>query len=246
MKFFKHNMRFFTAIVGRSSIVFVASLLLLACASHHVSQSVDAEGIAEKKVALLATEQYLPVQTYDEKNQPIPYEITENPYLAHKRQVDKGSVLLFIEAQKAWRKEDSETAKQKLNVIIRNDDDLSGPWMMLGDIALAEKNYALAQQHYQQGLKINSNNVNGYTALARVQRLQGKYNRAQNTLAKALALWPDFPEAHYNLSILFDIYLNKTQQAQQHLNAYIFLEGENEESQQWLQQLNERALAEES
>lgn len=230
MKFFK-----------LSSLV-IAAALVSACATKQTFQLQDTQA----KVDLVATEQYLPVQTYDEKNQLIPYQEKENPYLAQRAQVDKGSVLLFIEAKTAWRKNDAKTAKQKLNVIIKNDKALSGPWMMLGDIALAEKDYVQAQQHYQQGLTINPKNINGYTALAQVQRLQGQYHHAQNTLAKALALWPDFPEAHYNLSILFDIYLNQTDKAKQHLDAYILLSGGDAESQQWRQQLNEQALAEEA
>lgn len=231
-------MKFFNYIV-----LSAACLLTVACATKNVSQSAISDSDIDKKVELQATEQYLPVQLSDEKGQLIPYQAKENPYLAQKKQVDKGSVLLFIEAKKAWRQEDVETAKQKLNVIIRNDPELSGPWMMLGDIAVAEKEYDLAQQHYKKGLQVNPKNVNGYTALAQVQRLQGQYNRAQNTLAEALSLWADFPEAHYNLSILFDIYLNQTHKAKQHLNAFIFLDGGNENSQQWLQQLNERSIA---
>ena len=230
MKFFK-----------LSSLV-AAIVLVSACAT---KQSFQVQN-TEEKIDLVSTEHYLPVQTYDEKNQLIPYQEKENPYLAQKAQVDKGSVLLFIEAKTAWRNSDAETAKQKLNVIIKNDKGLSGPWMMLGDIALAKKNYPQAQQNYQQGLTINPKNINGYTALAKVQRLQGQYYLAQNTLAKALALWPDFPEAHYNLSILFDIYLNQAERAKQHLSAYILLSGGDAESRQWLQQLNEQALAEEA
>lgn len=230
MKFFNKSAFF---------MVLLSVLLVSGCASKKGFQLQDTQG----KVDLVATEQYLPVQTYDEKNQLIPYQEKENPYLAQKAQVDKGSVLLFIEAKSAWRNDDANTAKQKLNVIIKNDAALSGPWMMLGDIALAEKDYPQALKHYQQGLIVNPNNINGYTALASVQRLQGRYDLAQNTLAKALALWPDFPEAHYNLSILFDIYLNQAAKAKQHLDAYILLTGGDAESLKWLQQLSERALA---
>ncbi|MEH6449694.1 MAG: tetratricopeptide repeat protein [Oleispira sp.] len=243
MKYFKYNMQDISAYVSKTSAVLLACLLLVACATKQTAQPLVAVDTMAEKVELLATEQYLPVQAYDETQQLIPYQAKENPYLAQKKQVDKGSVLLFIEAQTAWRNGDSDTAKQKLNVIIRNDKGLSGPWMILGDIALAEKDSVLAQKHYQQGLLINPNNVNGYTALAQAQRIQGQYNRAQNTLAKALGLWSDFPEAHYNLSILFDIYLNQSEKAKQHLNAYILLEGGDQESQQWLQQLSERSLA---
>lgn len=243
MKFFNSKVKLTT----KTAALFAASVLMVACAAQKTTLLSDSLGQeeVEEKVELMATEQYLPVLSYDEQNQLIPYQAKENPYLAQKKQVDKGSVLLFIEAKTALRNGDNETAKQKLNVIIRNDKELSGPWMVLGDIAGDEKKYQLAQQHYQQGLLINPNNINGYTALARVQRLQGEYHKAQNTLAKALALWSDFPEAHYNLSILFDVFLNQTNKAKNHLDAYILLEGSDEENQQWLQQLNERALAEE-
>lgn len=237
-------MKFFNAYKpSRAVIGLVVSLLAVMLATGCANNKSFQLPNSQEKLELITTEQYLPVQTYDEKNQLIPYVEKENPYLAQKAQVDKGSVLLFIEAKKAWRNNDADTAKQKLNVIIKNDKALSGPWMMLGDIALAENNYQQALQHYQQGLTVNPNNINGYTAVATVQRLQGKYSHAQNTLAKALALWSDFPEAHYNLSILFDVYLNQTQKAKQHLEAYILLSGEDEENQQWLQQLNERLSA---
>lgn len=247
MRFFNMNIKY----MAHNAALFMASALLVACASQQAvpqktdNQVIDDQASSDKSVELMATEQYLPVQTYDAQNQLIPYQPKDNPYLAKKAQVDKGSVLLFIEAKEALRKDDVETAKQKLNVIIRNDKKLSGPWMILGDIAVGEKKYDQAQEHYQQGLLINPSNVNGYTALATVQRLKGEYRKSQNTLAKALALWPDFPEAHYNLSILFDIYLNQTDKAKQHLNAFILLEGSDEESQQWLQQLSERMIAEE-
>jgi tetratricopeptide (TPR) repeat protein len=235
MKFFKQSARF-TVLFAAFFAMSCTALLATGCASKKGFQQQD----SQEKVELIATEQYLPVQTYDEKNQLIPYQEKENPYLAQQAQVDKGSVLLFIEAKTAWRNKDANTAKQKLNVIIKNDKALSGPWMMLGDIALAEKDYPQAQAHYQQGLTVNPNNINGYTALANVQRLQGRVDHAHNTLAKALALWPDFPEAHYNLSILYDIYLNKASKAKQHLEAYILLTGGNSASLKWLQQLNQQ------
>lgn len=237
-------MKFFNMHLSNSHSTKLAAVLVTLLATGCASKKGFELPNTEEKVDLVATEQYLPVQTFDEKNQLVPYVEKENPYLAQKAQVDKGSVLLFIEAKTAWRNNDANTARQKLNVIIKNDKKLSGPWMMLGDIALAEKNYPQAQKHYEQGLMVNPNNINGYTALAQAQRLQGKYHHAQNTLAKGLALWPDFPEAHYNLSILFDVYLNQTEKAKQHLNAYILLSGGDEESQKWMQQLNKQAQAE--
>ena len=69
----------------------------------------------------------------------------------------------------------------------------------------------------------------------------GEFNVAQNTLALALQIWPDFPEAHLNLSILYDLYLNDPKSAQQHMEAYVFLNGnKNAQSEQWLAEIQGR------
>ncbi len=213
MKFVKSS-----AIAGSKKLVAALSVVLLtACAS---KLTLPAAG---EKAELKETAQYVPKQAYDEQGKLIDYVAKENPYLAVKSRIDKGSVLLYIEAKKAKRSGDLKTAKQKLTVITKNDDSISGPWVMLGDISFEEKKYSQAEKYYQQAILINPKNINAYVALAQVQRVLGAYHVAQNTLALALTLWPDFPEAHLNLGILYDLYLNQSQKSQQHLEAYLFL-----------------------
>ena len=38
-----------------------------------------------------------------------------------------------------------------------------------------------------------------------------------------MSIWKDCPEAHLNLGILYDLYLNQPKKAQQHIEAYLFL-----------------------
>ncbi len=229
MKFVKHV-----------SLIF-SVLVLSACATNTVKQ------LDNEAVSLKDTIQYMPKQTFTELGDLIEYAPMENPYLAVDSRIDKGSVLLFIEAKKAKRNGDLKTAQQKLKVITNKDKSISGPWVMLGDINFENKNLQQAQKDYQQALEINNGNVNAYIALARVQRVMGDFNLAQNTLERALALWPDFPEAHLNLGILYDLYLNKSQQAQQHMEAYLFLtQYKNPEVVAWLNEVKSRTGIEES
>lgn len=202
---------------------------------------------AGQKVALMPTEQFVPNQKYDENKKPIPYEVTENPYLANKSKIAKGSVLLFIEAKKAKRKGNLKQAKQKLEIITKRDESLSGPWVMLGDIAVEQKDFKTAESHYQKAIQINDDNINAYVALAKVQRLMGEFHVAQNTLALALKVWPDFPEAHLNLGVLYDLYLNQPKQAQMHMEAYLFLNNyKNKQAIAWYQEVQSRTGIESS
>ena len=195
---------------------------------------------AGEKVALMPTAQYLPQKTIVEGKEQA-YEASENPYLSTRSKVNKGSVLLFIEAKKAKRKGKLSVAKQKLGVITQKDDSLSGPWAMLGDIAVEEKDLKTAESHYKKAIEINDQNINAYTALATAQRMAGEFHVAQNTLALSLELWKDFPEAHLNLGILYDVYLNQPKNAQMHMEAYLYLTNyKNKQAIAWFDEVKSR------
>jgi len=216
-------------------ILLVFVLTLTACASQ-VSKPLEND-----QVALKETLQYIPQQSFDENGSLNAYEPQENPYLLVDSKIDKGSVLLFIEAKKAKRNKDFKTATQKLLVITQKDTSISGPWVMLGDIKFENKQYKEASLDYQKALVINPENVNAYIALAKVQRVLGQFNLAQNTLENALLFWKDFPEAHLNLGILYDVYLNQAEKAQQHMEAYLFLtQYKSSEVKKWLQEVQSR------
>jgi len=222
--------------------VITACFILAACAGNKTKLP-----LAGQKVDLKDTRQFLPRQVYDEKGNAVAYVASENPYLLMKSKLNKGSVLLFIEAKKAIRNNDFEKAKQKLNVITQKDTSLAGPWVLLGNIAMEEKQFELAQSHYQKAIKITPNNINAYIALAKVQRLMGEFHVAQNTLSLVLNIWKDCPEAHLNLGVLYDLYLNQPQKAQQHIEAYLFLNGyKNKQAIAWYNEIQSRTGIEKS
>lgn len=190
---------------------------------------------------LLSTVQYIPEQKSDPALGVLPYEAVENPYLTQRGRVRRESVISFMEARRAYNAGHLDQSHGILTELTAQDRSLSGPWVMLGDIERNRGNYELAVQHYVKAIETNRQNVNAYLRLAKTQRLQGHFLHAQNTYAKALSIWPDFPEAHLNLAILYDIYLNHPLRAQQHMEAYQYLTGAgNKAVAEWLTEIQQR------
>lgn len=221
------------------SVVATIIVLLAGCASNGGRGQWNYDG--SEKVALLNTEQYLPVREKDETGALLPYEATTNPYAELKGRVDKQAVTQYIEARRAFNAEQFQRADEILQAIVKEERSLSGPWVMRGDIAMQQDHTETALEYYAKAIDINNVNINAYLRLAVAQREQGLFSHAQNTYARALALWPDAPEAHLNLAILYDIYLNDAHQAQAHMEAYLFLHKEpSEDVATWLSEVRSR------
>lgn len=186
--------------------------------------------------------QFLPKLTINEvDSQLIPYQAVINPYLLQKGKIEPVLIAQFIEARQAYQGNELNRAKQILQEMLKSSKNLSGPLVLLGDIERQHGNFAEATKQYQQALLINKYNVNAYIRLARVQRQQGEFIQAQNVYVKALSIWRDFPEAHLNLAILYDMYLNKEIEAQRHLEAYQFLtRGKDKKRAGWLSEIQQR------
>lgn len=216
-----------------------AILLLVGCATGGDRLNLVTDG--SQRPDLLSTVQYIPEQKTDPELGVLPYEAGENPYLSQRGRVRRESVLSFMEARRVHNAGNQEQAQTLLKELAAQDRSLSGPWVMLGDIDRSRGHYEQAIQHYVTAIEINRLNVNAYLRLAKTQRLQGQFLHAQNTYAKALSIWPDFPEAHLNLAILYDVYLNHPLRAQQHMEAYQYLTGaDNKSVSEWLSEIQQR------
>lgn len=220
-------------IIGLVAIV----SMVFACSGTNTKKVAD-----DAKPTLLPTKQFVPVQEFDKKTGlAVPYEGEENPYTSQKGRIKKESVSAFIEAKRAYKSKQWDRAKSILNNLAESDKSLSGPWMMLGDIAMEQNDVAKAKEHYEQAIKVNKENVNAYLKVAKIEREKGQFIAAQNTLTSALTVWPDFPEAHLNIGVLYDLYLNHPIRAQQHMEAYLFLtEWKDEKVKTWLAEVQSR------
>ncbi len=234
-------------VYGNSPFVRAASVLILLMSlagcgpTNTIPSTISKVAEAPATGSLIDTLGFIPSPKVDKKGIPIPYKMADNPYLERSGSINKTTVEQFITARRAMAANDLGTAEKLLLDILLKENKLSGPKVMLGDIEVARGELVKAEAYYLDAIATNNSNVNAYLRLAKVQRMQGGFVQAQNTYATVLALWPDFPEAHLNLGVLYDVYLNDGVKAQRHIEAYQFLtNGENQQVAVWLQELQKR------
>lgn len=219
--------------------LFTASLLIVSCGGN--TKKVASQPTQDTSLGLVSTEKYLPKESFDEQGGRLPYQKAVNPYNKAIDPIKKESIDLYIAARRAFKAKQYEKATDILEQLVKQDKSLSGPWVIMGDIARLKMDYGKAVSHYNAAIAINSTNTNAYLRLALVYRQQGEFVRSQNAYAKALDIWKDFPEAHLNLAILYDLYMDEPLKAQRHLEAYQFLIGKKTRKvAKWLEEIRAR------
>jgi tetratricopeptide (TPR) repeat protein len=100
-------------------------------------------------------------------------------------------------------------------------------------ITLSAKSPAVASE--QTGVSELYNNI------AIAYREHGEFKKAEESYRKAIALNPKFASAYYNLGVLYDLYLNRPQEAVRFYQDYERLAGKNETMDVWIMDLEKRA-----
>lgn len=223
------------------AVMSLSTVFLVSGCNTLPEKSSVAERKSAEKVQLAPTLDFIPEVVVDTKTgNPVSYQAKENPYLVKKR-LDPDAIDKFIRVKRAKKNGDSKTAERLLQALMDSDKSLSGPYVMSGDLAREKGELNQAFKFYEEALRINPNNVNAYLRLAYVERQRGNYLKAQNWLAQALKVWPDFPEAHLNLGVLYDLYLNHPINGQRHLEAYQYLTNfKSQEVEKWINEIRSR------
>lgn len=189
----------------------------------------------------------LPAQAYGAEGKKIPYVPQPNPYTTGAKPVPTEARAIYVVASNLLRQGNLKAARENLQKLTEKYPALSGAWVKLGAIEEKNENYDNAITHYAKAISVNSNNVNAYIALGLLQRRQGYFSDAQQTYLAALDVWRDFPEAHLNLAILYDLYANLPEEAQKHYEAYYFLTGSKDENvRKWMVEVKRRTGIERS
>ncbi|MEN8130880.1 MAG: tetratricopeptide repeat protein [Pseudomonadota bacterium] len=226
----------------------IASAFVSACGSLMPieKQTADKEIIGETKESHQSAVEPdgdvpLPRQAYNAAGEKIPYLPLENPYNADTTVIPQEARTKFVMASSLLQKGDLKDARTRFQALTEKYPSLSGPWVKLGTIAEKNEKYDDAIKHYKKAVSVNRNNVNAYIALGLVQRKQGYFPDVQKTYRQALDVWRDFPEAHLNLAIFYDLYMDKAEEAQKHYEAYYFLTGQKDEKvRKWLVEVKRR------
>lgn len=228
--------------------VLLAAILVSGCSAtvpgKRAAQSlpvITANTVGNRIPVSSSTDETLPRLEYSSTGEKVPYVMKPNPYTTEIGSVPAEARSIFIAADNRLQNGDLAGANSTFTMLTEKYPSLSGPWVRLGVIAEEQGRFLEAIRHYRKAIEVNRNNVNAYMALGLIQRKQGYFSEAFQTYLDALSVWKDFPEAHLNLAILYDLYLNNPEEAQKHYEAYYFLTGEKDEKvQKWLVEVRHR------
>jgi tetratricopeptide (TPR) repeat protein len=242
----KYTLTLQATLLASVFIIGCSSLMPIAHQSNVAGDNARAKN-SGRQVTALADSAPLPRQPYNPAGQKIPYVPQPNPYTTQAAAVPAEVRPQFLLASYLLREGKQKAAQEKFRALTEKYPSMAGPWVKLGAIAEKDAKYDEAINNYKKAISVNKYNVNAYIALGLLQRKQGYFSDAQTTYLEALNVWKDFPEAHLNLAVLYDLYMNRPEDAQKHYEAYCFLTGKKDDKvQKWLTEVKQRTGIERS
>lgn len=164
-----------------------------------------------------------------------------DPYLRDRPAVPPSVQAEFDTAVAAMQAKQWGEAEPRLQQLTEREPGLSGPFLNLALLYAQTQRPALAEQFFQRAIEVNPNNLAARNQYGIWLREQGRFREAEATYREALTRWADFPDAHLNLGILYDLYLGRLPEALQHYQRYLELRGAEETPVQgWVADLQRR------
>ncbi len=238
---------------GLPAALLLAAIFVAGCSSltpvRYKAEQAGGSGVTEKREAPVTAglPAPLPRQAYTASGEKIPYVAQPNPYTATRADIPQDARSEFVMANSRLGNGNVKGARETFRKLTEDYPTLSGPWLKLGDIAEQQEAYDEAVSHYQKAISVNRNNVNAHILLGLLQRRLGNFRAAEDAYVNALRTWRDCPEGHLNLAILYDLYLNRPEEAQKHYEAYAFLVGvKDKKAKKWLVEVKQRTGIERS
>ena len=118
-----------------------------------------------------------------------------------------------------------------------------GVYVNLAIIHAHNDNDAAAETAIDAALALNANHPAALNQMGMLLRRNGKFPEAEAAYMKAVTVSPDYALAHYNLGVLYELYLQRLDEALQHFVAYQSIVGEDRQVEKWIADLRRRVAA---
>lgn len=117
---------------------------------------------------------------------------------------------------------------------------LAGAHVNLGLIALKSEDNAKANKHFNDALQLNPKNTSALLHLALEELRAGRFWDAEAKLLRVVELAPNHQEAHFNLGVLYELYLQDFDKAADHYEAYVGLTSNKDKAvvERWIKLLD--------
>jgi len=127
-----------------------------------------------------------------------------------------------------------QQAQVLFDQIILKQPNLSGSYVNKAIIAKQHRRFDEAQLLLAKAIEVNSLNLYAHHLQGQIYRLQGAFEKSEQSYLAALTIWPDFSEVHASMAILLELYRGRLIEAHAYYRAYLTLKPDDEEVKRWL------------
>lgn len=142
---------------------------------------------------------------------------------------------LYLKAIQSAKNGELDTAIQQFKQVLATDPTTQHVYTNLGLLYFHQGNLQQAKQAFLQAIEQDKNDAVAYNHLAVIQRQQGEFKQALFNYYKAIKAQPEYANAHLNLGILLDLYIQDLPKALEQYEIYQQLTGNsNDQVTKWI------------
>jgi tetratricopeptide (TPR) repeat protein len=145
---------------------------------------------------------------------------------------------VYTNALIALNNNELDKAQRLFTKMSKLQPDIAGSWANLALISVKKEQYKNAEKLIKTALQKNPKMVQALNLMASLEQRKGNIINAKELYQEALTYNPKYALAHYNIALIYDIYLQDIPKAINHYQLYL-LNSKNKDVQtsQWLEGL---------
>ena len=153
------------------------------------------------------------------------------------------ALTLYEQATAIMAAGDFVEAELRFKEFLLNYPEYPGAHVNLAIIEAMRHNDEAARVYLDAALALNPEYPPALNQLGQLLRRNGDFSAAEAAYLKAVTVSPDYALAHYNLGVLYELYLQRLDDALTHFEAYQALVGEDKQVEKWIADLRRRIAA---
>lgn len=146
-----------------------------------------------------------------------------------------------VEFQQALESIKTNNLPNAEKILKKLSDKLGASTSISANLALTYyklQRYELAEEQINRAIAVNEADAETHNIAGLIAIEMKKHQAAETHYKRALALSPEFANAHYNIALLYDIYFQDIPNAYKHYQKYLSLVGDSDkETKEWVDQL---------
>ncbi len=124
-----------------------------------------------------------------------------------------GNQVLFERALSLLQSQQYLAAEVLLVELTQSQPELAGPWVNLGYVHLSQQRLEEARSAFSQAIEANPRNCDALNQLGVLARQQGQFDDAEGYYKQCIEAHPSYGNAHFNLAILYELYMGRFSEA---------------------------------